>query len=265
VPVKVNVDGSNARLPQIAFDAAGNAVAVWEQSLPTDTRVILSSRLPAGGSWSMPLTVNSGTGGGDALEPQIAFDASGNALAVWWQYVAVGNTSANILSSRLPAAVGSAWATPQTVNTDSNSQFAEIPQIAIDSSGNALVVWDQFTPSSSTTSRIWANRYVASTSNWAVAEPISEEGAFEVQAQVAFDASGNALAVWGQGTAIVSTRYTMGSGWSAPATVVTGVNSASNAQIAFDANGNAMAVWEQYDNNLTSDNVWSSAFRAPAP
>jgi hypothetical protein len=264
-PVKVSIDDSDAFSPQIALDAAGNALAVWETIASGTSQNILSSRLPVGSPtnspWGTPLLVNSPTGG-HAYGPHITFDQDGNALAVWQQYVTADDVVSNILSSRLPAAAGSAWATPQTVNTDSNSQVAQGPQIAIDSSGNALVVWDQATIGAPDSSHIWANRYVASASNWAVAAPISEEGNFEAQAQVAFDASGNALAVWIQNTVIASNSYTTGSGWGAPAAVATGVNSATNAQIAFDANGNAMAVWEQLDNG-NSDNVWSSRFDTP--
>jgi hypothetical protein len=249
-----DVPSGGLQSPQIAFDNNGNALVVWEQYSSDGTHSnIYSSRLRAnsGGVWDTPLPVNTDNGQ-SAQRPQIAFDKDDNSLVVWDQFTADG-THTNIWSSRLTAAAGSTWTAPSAVSTD-NGNSAQLARIAIDSNGNALVVWDQF-------DGIWSARYVASAGNWTMAEQIGSG----VSAQIAFDASGNALAVWaGTDGGIFSNHYTpnytLASGWSAVAPVPTGTNTgASNPQIAFDAQGNAMAVWEQLD-SATSDNVWSSRF-----
>ena len=72
--------GQNALSPQIAIDAAGDAAAVWEHSNGTNT-IIQSASRPVGGAFSAPIDLS--VAGQNALEPQIAIDAAGNAVAVW--------------------------------------------------------------------------------------------------------------------------------------------------------------------------------------
>lgn len=71
--------------PEVRMDAAGNALAVWQQWTTTGGSSAYASRLPAGGQWSPalrlggPQIVDSGT-------PSLAMDASGSAIAVWDEY-----------------------------------------------------------------------------------------------------------------------------------------------------------------------------------
>jgi hypothetical protein len=69
-----------------------------------------------------------------------------------------------------------------------------LPQIAVDSVGNAIAVWNQ---SDGTRNNIWANRFNGT--SWGTAELLetdNADGAFSPQ--IAFDSSGNAIAVWNQ-------------------------------------------------------------------
>lgn len=90
------------------------------------------------------------TDAGDAFNPQIAFDTSGNVLAVWEQS---DGTRTNIRSNRYTAGLG--WGTAEFIETD-NVGSAVTPQIAIAPNGNALAVWSQF---DGTRTNIWANRF----------------------------------------------------------------------------------------------------------
>ena len=87
---------------------------------------------------------------GDAQYPQIATDAAGNALAVWYQS---DGTRFNIQANRYTA--GSGWGTAELIETD-NAGSAYDPQIAIDAAGNALAVWNQWGVFHI---NIWANRF----------------------------------------------------------------------------------------------------------
>ena len=75
------------------------------------------------------------------------------------------------------------------------------------------------------------------------------------------DASGNAVAVWGQGNHIWSARYVAGMGWEAPANIdnVAGNFQSNQPRIAVDASGNALAVWER--SNGTVQSIWANVFR----
>ena len=134
---------------------------------------------------------------GNAVYPQVAMDANGNAFAIWRQS---DGTINNIWSNRY--SVGSGWGTATLVETDAGNTY-DRPQIAMDASGNALAVWIQ---DYSIRTYIVSNRYTVG-SGWGTATPIeSDTGGIE-DPQVAVDASGNALAIWSKGNNIVSNRF----------------------------------------------------------
>ena len=87
---------------------------------------------------------------GNAFDPQVAIDTNGNALSVWRQS---DGTRYNIWANRYTAGTG--WGTAALIETD-NAGDASSPQVAIDTNGNALAVWQQY---DGTRYNIWANRY----------------------------------------------------------------------------------------------------------
>jgi predicted enzyme related to lactoylglutathione lyase len=78
----VDVDNTgNATSPQVAVDAQGNAIAVWEQSDGTLNK-IWANRYTAGTGWGTAELIDVDNTG-NATSPQVAVDAQGNAIAVW--------------------------------------------------------------------------------------------------------------------------------------------------------------------------------------
>ena len=249
--------------PQVAFDPSGVGVAVWLQSDGTASQ-IRSNRFTAG-AWGTVAVLEAVTPGA-SRSPQIALDASGNALVVWSRY---DGTSAfdNIWANRYTA--GSGWGTAGLIESD-NTGAATVPQVAFDASGNALAVWQQ---SDGSRRNIWSNRFKAGT-GWGTAELIEwNNGADADNPQIAVAGNGDAVAVWQQNgnsgppTRIWSNRYTVGSGWGGfPALIQTDISGGGTAtalapQIAMDASGNALAVWVQPDG--ASDNtpdIWVSRY-----
>jgi hypothetical protein len=96
---------------------------------------VQSSFRPAGGAFAAPVDLSAA--GEDAVEPQVAFDPSGNALAVW----ARSDGSNDIVQSSFRPA-GGAFAAPTDLSAAGQSAFT--PQVAFDGSGNALAVWSRF-------------------------------------------------------------------------------------------------------------------------
>jgi hypothetical protein len=87
---------------------------------------------------------------GSARDAQIASDASGNALAVWQQY----DGSRDNIWAR-PFTPSGGWGTAILLET--NTAYGSLkPQIAMNASGYAAVVWEQ---SDGTQDSIWANVY----------------------------------------------------------------------------------------------------------
>ena len=242
----------DARYPQVAVDATGNAVAVWIQSDGTRDN-IWANRYVVGSGWGTAELIETDNTG-SAAAPQLAIDSAGNALAVWQQS---DGTRDNIWSNRY--VVGSGWGTAALIESD-DSGPASGQQVAVDSSGNAMAVWEQF---DGTRINIWANRYVVGT-GWGTAELVENDDTGDAEiAQVAMDASGNAMAVWQQFDGslinIWANRYVAGTGWGTAELIETDdTGDADSAQVAFDVSGNAMAVWNQYDG--TRNNIWANRY-----
>jgi hypothetical protein len=249
-------DLGNASDAQVALDANGNGLAVWQQSDGTRNN-IWSNRYTAGSGWGTATLIESGAGRADL--PQLAIEPGGNAVAVWAQVEATGRAS--IFANRYM--VGSGWETPILLENDMRS--AGRPQIAVNANGDAVAVWQQSSGTSG--SSVWANRFSPGT-GWGAATPIESVTAGTAQSpQVAIDANGNALAVWEHfdvfALKIWSNRFSVGSGWGTAARLERLATNARNAQVALDANGNGLAVWEQSTGTGSgmTYNVWASRFQ----
>jgi len=181
-----------ARCPQVAMNSSGNAIAVWMQG-DGSWDSIWANRYVAGTGWGTAELIETSSTSLDygAMLPQVAMDASGNALAVWSQYE---GTNDSIWSNRYVAGTG--WGTAELIETD-NSGNAYRPQLAMDSAGNAMAVWGVMWPVDGTVDSIWANRYSAGT-GWDTAEPIETGSGDAGYPQVTVDSAGNAMAIWHQ-------------------------------------------------------------------
>lgn len=254
----IEAGAGGANEPQIAFDTQGNAIAVWYQA---DGAVlnIMANRYKAGIGWGTATLIEQGAN--SAYLPKIAMDAQGNAIAVWLQS---DGRFDRIMVNRFTPLAG--WTGEVAIDTGTSDAFFH-PQIAMDASGNALVVWPQ---RDGATLSIMANRYDAAL-GWGVAAPIETGAETATSPQVAMDANGNAIAVWHHRDAtsfsVIANRYTAGIGWGNAQAIEASPNNAVNPQVAFDAQGRAMAIWAQFDgtdysvmaNRYTPVSGWGTA------
>jgi len=244
-------DAGNAYDPKVAVDAAGNAVAVWWQFDATHSD-IWASRYSIDSGWSPATLVE--LNGSSAINPDLAIDANGNALVVWAQSDGVRRT---IWGNRY--VLGSGWGTASIVGSANAGDAVGLSDVAMDASGNAIAVWDQFN-GADVYSNIWANHYSVG-AGWGTATVIGSGTSVVVEhARVAIDPFGNAVAVWqqtgGPGFNIWSNRYVAGSGWSTAMSIQTGSGAASTPEVAVDMDGNALAVWRQSD--LARVSIWAN-------
>lgn len=123
--------------PDVDVDAAGNAVAVWSHCRapcsdisngPFDVEG--ASRLAAADTWAPFAPFGTGPAPYGNLDPQVAVDKAGNAVAVW----IAPNRSVQSASR----AAGGGFGTPQT---GISAPFAEGIRLAMDSQGNAVALW----------------------------------------------------------------------------------------------------------------------------
>ncbi len=250
----IDAGSGDSLSPQIRVDNSGNAIAVWEYRTGPAAE-IYANRYDAATGWGTPEVIDAGTG--NAYDPQISIDSSGDVTAVWEQ---LSGLTSNISANRYAAG---SWGTAVSIEAGAGDSYN--PQIGSDGSGNAIAVWQQYTGGSLD---VYANRYDIAT-GWDTAEVIGTGAAYTPQVSV--DSSGNAIAVWekyaGSTSDIYANRYDAVSGWGTALMIEAAVGDSYSPQVSVDSNGNAIAVWEQYTgptddiyvNRYESGNGWSTA------
>ncbi|MCK5001399.1 MAG: Ig-like domain-containing protein [Gammaproteobacteria bacterium] len=243
---------------EVAYYFGGTFIVTFNPTDPlkdnTDYQVIISADLndyydnPLQTSFSWEFTTGVGktwgaaelveTGDqGDALDPQIAIDSNGNAMAVWQQSDGTRN---NVWTNRYTA--GGSWGTPALIETDDTGD-AISPQIAIDGAGDAIAVWTQH---DGTRNNAWTNRYTAGSGIWGGPAKIEDDDLKDMTVeQIVIDANDNALVVGTSTSKIWSNRYTTGGGWGVSHEELGSVYTSSAPRIAVDVVGNAIAIWEE--------------------
>jgi hypothetical protein len=131
------ISGSgNASNPQVAVDAAGNVLVVWQANtvaLPNND--VFFARSIAGGTFSAPQNVSANTG--DSSNPSLNADALGNVNVVWT------DTTPGKANTFFAQSVNGGVFTSQNLSTSAGP--ASGVQIASDKNGNLDVVWSDGT------------------------------------------------------------------------------------------------------------------------
>lgn len=248
VPVLMS---NNGYYPQVAFDSGGNAIAVWQQD-----GNIYANRYLAGTGWGDPTLI--GNGG----SPKIAVDSIGNAVVVWNQGAAVSGDVV-IMANRFTSGPGGGWGNPVTLfdctinNPDYYGFAADSQQITMDPRGNAFAIWYVYDPWSGdgANSRVFSSTMSSIDGVWNTPAAF-ENGGYSLDnrgPRLAFDSSGNAIAIWGQADntlgyyskTIWTNRYVAETGWGGPQSSIQGIGYAP--EIGIDSIGRAIAVWTQKD------------------
>jgi hypothetical protein len=224
--------------PDVAIDDQGDAVAVWLHFDGASLRVQAAYR-PAGGSYGAPQTLS--PAGYQAATPRVAMDGAGDAAIVW------------SISSGLSSEIQSAQAAPggvfqAAVALSGFTSLASVPQVALDSHGDTLAVWDGWDGANI---RIQEALRPAGGS-FGTPQSLSPVGYNADAPQVAFDAGGDALAVWrfdGSPASTIQGAYRPSGGdfgfdqaVSTPSTYPAQV-----PQVAFDGQSEGVVVWQQDD------------------
>jgi Big-like domain-containing protein len=236
--------------PQIAIDNNGKALAVWMQNDFNVFVNIWANRFD-GTAWGDAASIENNEG--DAFDPQIAVDRNGSAFAVWEQVGGGGRRS--IWLNRFDDAN---WG--GSINlSKSGAGNASNPQIAIESSGSAYVVWQQ--RDGFTNFNIWSKRFNGTA--WGEPELVDANAESATNPQIAVDNRGKGFVVWEQPTrdrrrGIWANRFN-GITWDGAVLIGFSSWAASNPQIAVNSSGKAFVVWQQDDTD-GSKNVWTNRF-----
>ena len=267
--------------PQLTVNASGHAVAVWQHYDGSRYHVWANHYNALIGQWGVAQALTGSAS--DAFEPQVAISANGNALVVWRGQdgpyddpattLVAGEYYVSSLWAKHYNAGTKIWEPAATaLETDNlKGRDASAARVVMDSSGNGVVVWQQF---NGTVTSVYATRYTAGT--WAISGAISTGSAgVAVSPQIAMDDGGNAIAVWRQYDAnarysIWARRYVAATlAWGAPALVESdNSGDAFDPQLAVSAGGDAWVAWHQHDGAVynikanryaVASDLWSSA------
>ena len=252
-PFLLENNPGTAEVPDIGMDENGNAIVVWQHTMPGDTRFhIWANRYSsATQAWSGAIQLENNQAGA-AQNAHVAMDKYGNATTVWMQS---DGTRDNIWANRFSVTTNT-WSVPFLLENDNGT--AKFPQIAMDENGNAITVWMQ---SDGTRDNIWANRFSVTTNTWMGAFLLeSNDGGTDIP-QISMDGNGNAIAAWsqfdGSRYSIWANRYTVATNtWMGAFLLETSdVGNAFSPQISMDRSGSVIIVWFQYDG--TTWNIWA--------
>jgi hypothetical protein len=122
--------------PQVAMDNHGNIVVVWSDwsGSMSGSQAIYAKRFSAG-AWGTATLIN--TAAWSSVHPQVAMDSYGNAIVVM-EGIDYTTGATHIYADRFTAG---AWGTAKLLEHGAGD--ATSPQVAMDSQGNAVVVWEQ--------------------------------------------------------------------------------------------------------------------------
>ena len=214
----------------------GGTVALSVAALCLGLLAFAAPALAAPG-WLAP--GNLSDAGQNASAPQVAMDPTGEAVAVW-----IRSNGTNTIVQAAGKPTGSeSWSTPD--NLSAAGQNATVPQVAIDSSGNAIAIWLR---SNGTNAIVQAATRPAGGS-WSTPEDLSAAGQNASTPQVAIDPAGDVIAVWsrsnGTNTIVQAASRPAGGSWSSPTDLSEVSQNAAQPQVAVNQSGDVVAVWER--------------------
>jgi hypothetical protein len=234
---------------QIAQDAAGNTVVVWEANYriwynrhTPGTGWTHAGTIAAVGRWISVTALYS-------QKPKLALNSAGQAVAVWEQGgPIIPITDYDLWSSRYDVATDT-WAAPQAVEEMDGRIFGT--SLVIDGAGAATAFWSQF---DGERTHIRTARLVTDT--WSAASNLetanTQPTGFAMDPHAVIDGSGNITAVWQQGDVdvadFVAARYVPGTGWLAQRAIGAYAGSSSHLfqtelTVAGNAAGHVVVVW----------------------
>ncbi len=236
-----HLEGGDAMWPEVAMNDNGDAIAVWSQRVGDSTSIWANKRA-TGEGWRGPEHI-SPYNTANHVEPDVAVDRTGNAVAVWWSYL---ENNTVIFANQYTSGVG--WGYQKWLDSSSGGGVCK-PKVVCDDAGNALAVWIH-------NGGLMSARYVPGL-GWDSLTPVTS---YHVNAQppdLAIDASGDVMAVWSDVTSstynIWSCRYVVGLGWQAAEMIETNDSGDATApRVAVDDAGTAIAVWHHMDGPFLS-------------
>lgn len=210
------------------------------------------------GVWTHPVDADSGVSpaGSSVLYQQVALDDDGNALVVWQQ-----DHEGDYRIYKSEYRNGS-WSHPSDITDalSSTGSDATNPDVAMDNSGNAIIVWDQ-------DSKIYMMEYRLG--SWGAPQVISPGSNIAADPRVKMSDNGEAVIAWKQvadigGYRIYKSEYRDGV-WTHPSVndflgPSTSGSTSASVDLAMNVSGDTVIVWRQQDSS-SDYQIFKSEYR----
>ncbi len=215
--------GANTE-PDLAVDAAGNALAVWCTSIDGQQVVQGAAYIAAQDIWNLIARLFPSA---SPCRAQVGLAGNGDAVIVW------STVSGGLVHVAHYSAATGSWGNP--IEVESNGFDA---QLAVSPAGHAALAWVRHAPWASVS--ILAAAYQPATRMWTAPVTLAESGQAP---RVCVDALGNATAVWSR-DAVHAARYSATANvWADPVQISAAGEADSHPRMAVDGVGNVAVVW----------------------
>lgn len=222
-------------LAQLAVNASGHGAFIWTHT-NGGSCIVNASCQPCGDVVHGPICLSDSCG--NAGSPAIAVDTKGNSVAVWQHF----NGTNNVIQASTRQG-NQSWTKPIPISA--SGQNADSPQVAVDSLGHAVAIWERFDGANS----IIQGAVLKFGDNWSQPSDISTSGFDAGSPVLAMNALGSAVAVWVQpkGGPIQTAMLPCADIplWMPPEDIAPGVPCKSyvSPQVKLDDLGNGVALW----------------------
>lgn len=244
----------SATEPDLAMGSDGTAILSWAAlySGRNGYMVVKTATLaPGAAAWSVPEEISSH--GAFILSTKVGMDAAGGAVAIW-SFMQTMQSPAVVQSAGRSA--GGAWLPAQ--NLSSSRGGSSLPDLAVNSSGVAVAVWQWGTGNAAAPYRAQAALRDAG-GVWS--NPVDLSNAGQVwNPHVAVDDNGLATAVWNNNWTIEMAKYIPAKGWRAPKVISRGYQICYEPDIASDASGDLLISWLAMDSRTGEWRIHTAAF-----
>jgi len=239
VPKNVSNNSGGSDESSLAVDSSGNINVVWEDFTSGQDEIYFSRSLDGGSTWSAIIQLSDSTG--DSDEPCIALDSSGNISVAWEE-----GAPPEEIFFRHSQDNGASWSA--AVNISNTSGDSDDPKIAVDSSGNINVVWQDDDSGNNDTH---FTRSEDNGATWSQVKNVSDSTDDSHDPDIAVDNSGNINVVWEEYTPTDSEVYYSrstdnGASWSQIKNISNNAADSWDPDIAVDSAGNINVVWEDF-------------------
>jgi hypothetical protein len=258
----------------IAVNRSGKAVVVWHDERNGDPD-IYAQILDSGGNKQLAGDLRVNSDGGIAYQgyPSVVFDEVGESIIVWDDE---RNGDGDIYAQKLDNSGSKLWTADVRVNTDAGTAGQSNPALSLDTNGNAIVVWVDF---SNSKSQIYAQALDENKNKlWTADVHVSLEfgTAGQSDPDVSVNMSGNVFIVWDDQrnnnydiyaqnlTEVGNRRWAVDYRVNSP----NGIVDQWSPVLAIDGNGNAIIAWQDNRHGRASifgqridkngDHLWTS-------